>query len=156
MIWHLDRRNDRMDNAQIAAFLLFSALKFFLAPPAIIFAGYSLFETIIISTSGGIAGFILFYLFGGFLYAKYIELFPPKKKKKVFSSKRRRMVKYKNKYGFWGVAVLTPILFGVPLGALIAAAFFHQKWKTIFVFSSSIFIWSIILSFIYSNFSDLW
>jgi len=143
------------DVVQIIGLLVFSALKFFLAPPAAILAGYSLLESILITSSGGIIGFITFYRFGAFFHKKYLELFPPKQKK-VFSPRRRKMVKYKNKYGFWGLAVLTPVLFGVPLGALIAAAFFHDRWRTTTVFIGSIIVWSILLSLQFSLFKSVW
>lgn len=145
MTLHLDQRNKMTDIFQLLGFLLLSALKFFLAPAAVILAGYDLWETILITSIGGITGFLLFYRFGHLFHKKYVQLFPPKNKR-VFSPRRRKMVKYKNKYGFWGLAFLTPILFGIPLGSLIAAGFFHERTKTIVVFVSSIIVWSTLLS----------
>lgn len=66
------------------------------------------------------------------------------------------MVKYKNKYGFWGLAALTPILLGIPLGSLVAAAFFHEKTKTSLVFIGSIVIWSVLISLQCAYFKSLW
>lgn len=140
---------------QILGFLLFSALKFFLAPAAVTLAGYGIVETILITSIGGIAGFMIFYRFGAFFHRKYVELFPPKNKK-IFTPRKRKMVKYKNKYGFWGLAVLTPILFGIPLGSLIAAAFFHERLKTTLVFVSSIIVWSILISIQCAYFKSVW
>jgi hypothetical protein len=143
------------DVFQILGFLLLSALKFFLAPAAVTIAGYSILETILITSLGGTIGFLIFYRFGHFFHRKYVELFPPKNKR-VFSPRKRKMVKYKNKYGFWGLAILTPILFGIPLGSLVAAAFFHERLKTTLVFISSIIVWSTLISIQCAYFKDIW
>lgn len=143
------------DVFQIIGLLALSALKFVLAPAAVIIAGYDLIETILITSSGGILGFLVFYRFGSFFHKRYFQLFPPKQKK-IFSPRNRKMVKYKNKYGFWGLAILTPILFGIPLGSLVASSFFHEKTKTIVVFVSSIIVWSILISLQCAYFKTIW
>lgn len=155
MIWPLDLKSNMTEIIKISGLLLFSALKFFLAPAAVLLSGYDLIATILITSFGGVGGFVIFYLFGSFFYRQYIRVFPPNRKR-VFSSRRRRMVRYKGKYGFWGLAVLTPVLFGIPLGALIAAAFFQERMRTISVFVSSIVIWSILISLQCFYLKEVW
>ena len=140
---------------KISGLLLFSALKFFLAPATVLISGYDIWQTILITSSGGVGGFFFFYLFGSMIYKKYQELFQPKQKK-IFTPRKRKMVKYKKKYGFWGLAVLTPVLFGIPLGALIAAAFFPERQRTIAVFVSSIIIWSVLISIQCAYLKSVW
>lgn len=154
-IWPSAPKNDMAEVFQLIGLLILAALKFFMSPAASIIAGYSLLETILISSLGGISGFLFFYYFGGFLYQKYLKLFA-NKRKNVFSKRSRRIVKFKHKYGFLGLAILTPVLFGIPLGSFIAAAFFKNRLKTISVFVSSIVIWSILISIQCAYFKTLW
>jgi membrane protein YqaA with SNARE-associated domain len=140
---------------KISGLLLFSALKFFLAPATVLISGYDIYQTILITSVGGVMGFITFYLFGSVMYTKYQQVFPPKRKK-IFTPRKRKMVKYKKKYGFWGLAILTPVLFGIPLGSLIAAAFFPERPKTIAVFVSSIIIWSVLISLQCAYLKTVW
>jgi len=144
-IWPSGRKIEMVEFFKISGLIVFSALKFFLAPAAVLYAGFELWQTILITSLGGAGGFVLFYLFGFVLSKKYVQLFPPKRKR-IFTPRKRKMVKYKKKYGFWGLALLTPVLFGIPLGALIAAAFFPDRRKTIVVFVSSIVVWSVLIS----------
>ncbi|MAY84552.1 MAG: hypothetical protein CMP59_10510 [Flavobacteriales bacterium] len=140
---------------KITGLLLFSALKFFLAPATVLISGYDIWETILITSIGGVGGFLTFYFFGSLFYKKYREFFPPKRKR-IFTPRKRKMVKYKNKYGFWGLAILTPVLFGIPLGSLVAAAFFPEKGRTIGVFVSSIIVWSILISLQCAYLKSIW
>lgn len=153
--WLLAPRNDMGEFFKISGLLILSALKFFLAPATVLIAGYDVLETILITSIGGVGGFIAFYLFGSVLYKKYQQFFPPKRKR-IFTPRKRKMVKYKKKYGFWGLAVLTPVLFGIPLGSLVAAAFFPERKKTILVFISSIIIWSVLISFQCAYLKEVW
>lgn len=154
-IWLLAPRNKMTEIFKISGLILLSALKFFIAPPTVLISGYDIWETILITSIGGVGGFIAFYLFGSVLYKKYQQLFPPKRKK-IFTPRKRKMVKYKKKYGFWGLAVLTPVLFGIPLGSFIAAAFFPERKKTILVFVSSIIIWSVLISIQCAYLKSVW
>jgi hypothetical protein len=151
----LGLRNKMSEFFKISGLLLFSALKFFLAPATVLIAGYDLWDTILITSIGGVGGFLIFYFFGSLIYKKYLQLFPPKRKQ-VFTPRKRKMVKYKKKYGFWGLAILTPVLFGIPLGSLIAAAFFTERRKTIVVFVSSIIVWSVLISIQCAYLKSVW
>lgn len=131
----------------IVGLLIFSALKFFLAPPAAILAGLSFFESVLCTSVGGILGFLVFFRFGKMIRKFFFKLFKRKPKPK-FSKRSRRIVKVKNTYGLWGLAFLTPCLLGIPLGAILAAGFYSkQKWA-VGVFCVLIVFWSVTLSFI--------
>lgn len=131
----------------ILGILVFSALKFFLAPTAAILAGFSIFESILYTSVGGIVGFWVFFRFGKLIRKLLINLFNREPKPK-FSKRNRQLIKIKNSYGFWGLAFLTPCLLGIPLGAILAAGFYaKQKWAPM-VFSILILFWSVTLSFL--------
>jgi hypothetical protein len=129
----------------IVGIIAFSALKFFLAPPAAIIAGLSFFESILYTSIGGIGGFLIFFHFGKLIRRFFIRSFKTKPKPK-FSKRNRKIIRIKNSYGFWGLAFLTPCLLGIPLGAILAAGFYgKQKWTSL-VFCLLIVFWSVILS----------
>ncbi len=131
----------------IVGIVVFSALKFFLAPPAAILAGFSFYESILYTSVGGIIGFLVFFRFGKLIHKFFIRAFK-RKPKLTFNKRNRRIIKIKNSYGFWGLALLTPCLLGIPLGAILAAGFYgKQKWAPT-VFCLLIIFWSVILSYL--------
>lgn len=130
-----------LEISKIAGLLLLSALKFFLAPSTTVYAGYSFLETLIITFSGGAIGFVLFFRFGT-LISNFLQKFRKKKQRKRFSRSKRMLVKIKVKYGLWGLALLTPCLLGVPLGAFLASAYYAHDRRTIPAFLASLFLWS--------------
>ena len=140
---------------KIVGLAVFSGLKFFLAPASTVLAGYNLLETIVITSIGGIIGFLLFLKFGMLIHKAFMTFFK-RKEKKLFSKKSRMIVNFKNKYGFWGLAIFTPILFGIPLGSILASTFFGHQKRTIPVFIAFIILWSGILSYYSIYFKDLW
>ncbi len=140
---------------KIAGLFFFSATKFFLAPSATIYAGYGFYSTIIITTLGGIFGFLSFFFFGKWIKNWINRMSYRKAKvKSKFNYRNRIIVKIKMKYGLIGLALLTPSLIGIPIGALIASNYFGKQKRTIPIFISSIFIWSLLLTAITIQFKD--
>jgi len=131
--------------AKVFGLIVFSGLKIFLAPSAIVIAGYGFLETLLISCTGGFISLIIFYKFGVYLqgvFAKYFKL----KARRKFSKRNRWIVKIKRSYGFWGLAFLTPCLWGIPIGAVLASVFYPRKKGILFVFGLFIFLWSLLLT----------
>lgn len=135
---------------QIAGLFIFSSFKFFLAPPASVIAGYGFISSVLITFTGAATGFIIFFKFWQFILAFYNRLFSKKskKKRKTFSKKNKFIVKAKLGYGLIGLALLTPCLLGIPLGAILASNYYSNNKKAIPVFLSSILLWSIGLTYI--------
>ena len=148
----------------IIGLMAFSAVKFFLAVPATVLAGYSYFSAIIITTIGGILGFIVFFYIGEI---KWVRIFFGKlmdwifklfgvdraeKEKKKFSRKNRLIVTVKGRYGLIGLALLTPCVFSIPLGSLLAARYYDNRSMTIPYMIFSIALWSFILTSFYQFF----
>ncbi|MBL0343582.1 MAG: small multi-drug export protein [Bacteroidetes bacterium] len=69
--------------------------------------------------------------------------------KKVFTPTSRKFVKIWNRYGLPGVAFLTPIIFSIPLGTIIANAFEDNKKKIFLYMFFSILFWSLVLTSIF-------
>lgn len=130
---------------QALGILLLSATKFFLAPSTAVYLGYSLLNSIFLTTLGGIIGFFLFFKFG-IAIRKSFQLIIKPKKKKMFSRTNRIIVKVRSNYGLWGLAVLTPCLLSIPIGAFLASRYYPKDKRMPFAFCSLILLWSILLS----------
>lgn len=131
---------------KVIPFIAFSGTKFFFALPVVVIAGYSPIETILITCTGGLISFFIFFYFGKWLRKVFLEFFIKKERKK-FSKKNRWLIKMKNSYGLWGLAIITPSIIGIPFGAIIAAAFFGRSKQTIAIFVFWILFWSITMSY---------
>jgi hypothetical protein len=135
-----------LEVSKILGLLLFSALKFFLAPSTTVMAGYGFWSTVFITSSGGLTGFYLFFKFGEVLQ-KGFQRFVRTKSKKKFSKKNKMIVKLKRNYGLWGLAFFTPCLLGIPLGALLASAYYQKQKGALWIFFGFIVLWSFILTY---------
>ena len=74
------------------------------------------------------------------------------KKKKIFSPASRRIVRLWKRYGFAGVAAITPILLSIPLGTFILTRFENKKKKILVYLFVSIVFWSFALTTIFELF----
>jgi hypothetical protein len=154
---------------KILQVMLISSLKFIVAPPVSIEIGLNYFQTIIFTTAGGIAGVVFFYHLSGWLirmYYKYLHfrvkaMFTGRaklarmrsnlseKKIKIFSRRSRGYIKLKRNWGLIGIALLTPSLLSIPLGAFLANKFYSKNKSTLIYLSASVALWSVIFSTVY-------
>lgn len=143
--------------------LLLSGVKFLFAPPLSFELGFTYFQTILTTTTGGILGVIFFFFLfrkiwpriRSFLSKPNAQTQPARaitktnrKSKKYFSRKNRFIVLIKRKYGLWGIAILTPLL-SIPLGTFLANKYYRNKKSVLFSLTLSVVCWSIIMSSIY-------
>ncbi len=149
----------------IHVFLL-ATVKYFITFPYALLIGLDKTQAIIAVTVGGISGFFFFYYLSTVLInfikrnkihavhfsAKYLRVdlnrFIQKFKIKSPKSlrKRRFFVKLRNKYGFLGIIVATPILLSIPLGAFLLNRYYSRK-KYVFAYMVlSILGWALIFS----------
>lgn len=117
-------------------------------PAAVIVFEFDFVKVILVSCSGGIIGTIVFtYLSAGLL--KWWKIFKnkrfPSNKTSTFKKSNRRIVRLKNRFGLTGIAVLTPFLLSIPVGAFIAERFYKDKKKVITAISLSVVAWSFFL-----------
>lgn len=138
---------------EIINVFLLSAVKFFSAPPLAHYVyGMSYLETLIITSLGGISGVFLFFYFGAQIVQFFPNFFKPMpRNRKIFTRKNKFYVGMIRKYGLIGIALFSPILISIPVGAFLAARFFsHQRFIALTFLSLSVLFWSIILTtFIY-------
>ena len=140
---------------QILVLVALSSVKQFWTVPVVVLAGYSYWETILINNIGGIAGFFIFYYIGeikivrhyfGLLMSaifRFIGFGNAQKERKKFTRRNRFIIAVKGKYGLIGLSFLTPVLFSIPLGSLLAARYYDEDRRTIPFMISSILFWSV-------------
>ena len=159
-------------NIKLLILILISATKFAVAPSiAILGFKYNFFQSVIITSAGGIIGVLFFaslskeiinlwkhfvvpsniYKYIGNIFFKIFKRNNKKKvtlKKKTFTKKSRLIIKIKNQYGLVGIAVLAPPLLSIPLGTFLAVRFYQKNKRTIIYLIISVIFWSILLSFL--------
>ena len=129
-------------------FFLLSTFKYAMTIPPIVFY-FDYKEALVVSISGGLFG-ILFFRF----IWKWIIIFWNKYiLKKEFAeavpiriTKRKRyIVRMKNKYGYWGIIVLTPVLLSIPLGVFLLQRYYRFYKYKFTMLSLVLTIWGAIL-----------
>ena len=120
-------------------------------PAVIAVYGNNYFFFFFSSCSGAVFGTIIFtYLSAGIMKAWdnfKDKWFTSKQNKKVFTKSNRRIIKVKHRFGLTGIAIITPILLSIPIGAFLAERFYKEKKKVILYLSVSAIIWCFILYF---------
>lgn len=137
---------------------LLSSVKFAMTFPVSVFAEeLSPVFVYFLTTLGGISGAIFFvFLWGKLLfYLRRFQFMQFRRQRPVFSKRSRRLAYIKSTYGFWGLVVLTPVLFSIPLGALILAAYYPNKRKIIRSLSITIACWSLIMVTVLFTFREI-
>tara|TARA_B110000444_G_C18845694_1_gene601826 strand:+ start:3493 stop:3921 length:429 start_codon:yes stop_codon:yes gene_type:complete len=138
---------------EIINVFLLSAVKFFGAPAlAHYMYDFPYIETLIITTLGGIFGVFIFFYFGARIVQFFPNFFKPMpKNRKIFTKKNKLYVRLIKKYGLIGLALFSPVLISIPVGAFLAARFFsHQSFIALSFLCFSVLLWSIVLTtFIY-------
>lgn len=134
------------DLLAIVGLLLFSGTKFMMAPGAILAAGYSIPVTMIIASTGGVAGSLFFFYLGSVLFSWWESYFPAKGPKKIFTRKNRLIIQLKNKFGVIGLALMIPLI-SVPISALLSAKYFRYDKKAVPAYIVSVCIWTVILTY---------
>lgn len=84
------------------------------------------------------------------IHYKYVEKSMPSRK--IFTRRNRRMVQIWRKYGLIGLAVLTPVLFSIPIGTFFMTRLEKNKKRIIFYMFISVTCWSILLTSIFEIF----
>jgi len=150
--------------------LVLSGVKFIFAPLISIGYGFNYLQTVAITTIGGILGFLFFFYLSRQIIIQYNKFCPivfsyftgntvekakeilncgNSKKKKAFSRKSRTIVTIRNKYGFLGIILLTPVLLSIPIGAFLAQKYYSKRSNVLVYLSLSIVIWSVLISSVF-------
>lgn len=141
---------------KIIIVFLTSTVKFLFAPAAALGVGLSVFQTILITSIGGITGvFVFFYLSKGLqkrAYERKQRLIREglKKPKPTFTRINKAIVRIKRSMGLPGIAFLTLPFVSIPVCVIISAKFFRHRNDTLPMLVGSVIIWSVTLTYLYS------
>jgi hypothetical protein len=146
-----------------------SSIKFLFAPPLSFCVGFNFLQTWAFTSVGGVTGVLVFFFLGRFMlkiYAKYYrEAFKDKihaladrigklhlaerllpKNPKIFSWQNKLIARIRMRWGFIGIIVLTPVLFSIPIGTLLAISLYSDRKYLPVYLSASVVVWSLLLS----------
>ena len=144
---------------KILGWLLFSAVKFLIAPASIYIVGnYSFSETILISIGGGWLGVFCFYYFGKFFFRFYEWIFNRfrtgfKKPKRRMTKLNRYIINLKNhRLGLILLALITPSVISIPLGSILASKYFSHDKRVLPFFFAAVIFWAFVLTSLVSFF----
>ncbi len=149
--------------------VIISGVKFLFAPFISIGYGFNYLQTVLFTTAGGILGILFFYFFSKWIilqYTKYCPIVfsyftgekvdrakkilnceqPPRKK---FTRKNKIIINLRNKYGLFGIILLTPVLLSIPIGAFLAQKYYSKKANILLYMSISVIFWSFCISSIF-------
>ncbi len=149
--------------------LIVSGIKFLFAPLISIGYGFNYIQTALTTALGGILGILFFYFLSKWIIRQYYRFSPTifsyftgekversekilsqeLNQKKKFTSKNKLIVNIRNKYGFFGIIVFTPVLLSIPLGAFLARKYYSGRSHTLIYMSISAVIWSFFISSIF-------
>jgi hypothetical protein len=149
--------------------VLLSGIKFLFAPIISIGYGYNYFQTIAITSVGGILGLFFFYFLSKWIIHKYYRYCPTvvsyfageeakqrlidsrcgRDKKKSFTKKNKFIIKARKNYGFLGIIFLTPVILSIPIGAFLAQKYYSKNKHILIYLSLSVAVWSACLSSMY-------
>lgn len=126
---------------------LLGTFKFMFASVPGTIAGVPFFAKFISVLLGGLVSFNLFYFMANFFIKKSLEKRLKKieagklKRRKRFTKVNKTLVKLKTtSYGFFLISVLTPIVFSIPLGAIIVAKFYRHRKLSYWISTASLIV----------------
>ncbi len=149
-------------NDVLKIFTVFVSCIFFFGkigmPSAIILFKYNFFKVFVVTVTSGCFSNVLFTYFSAAIL-KWWDRYKDKKqlfaKKKIFTKTNRRIIKIKKRFGLVGLAFITPIFPGIPVGAFIAERFYKDKFKVIMYLNGAVVFWSIALYLLFYFFGNV-
>ncbi len=127
---------------ETAVWILISSVKYILVIITFLSQSSRFWLTdMIIVFVGGSLGVVVFTFFGTLIskFFKKFNLF------KIRYKNLKRFISIKQGYGLIGIAFLTPLILGIPLGSILASLFESNKKRVIRLQLTSVAIWSIFL-----------
>jgi len=124
---------------QAKSVFLLSLWKIYVGPALSVPYGFSYFEMFVFNISAAMISGYLTMRYSYTINMLLNKLLPSRKSKPGFKPQLRKYLRFWNRYGFYGVMVLTPILVGIPLGVWISARLGTGKSRimiTLFVLSA--------------------
>ena len=127
-------------------------VKFFFGPLGGYAAGLTLLTTILTTVAGMMTVVLVFAYFGTFIRDRIVIRDMGIQRR--FTPKNRRLVRIWKRFGMFGVAILTPVLFTPIVGAAIAVSFGVPRQTMIMHMFISASAWAVLISVIVYVFGD--
>ncbi len=123
-------------------------------PLALLVMNMSAWETLLYINLGGIIGVLAFVFLSKLLISWYDRYWPeswkPRKKNTLKSWKRhRKYVRFRDRYGFPGIVILSPVLLSIPVGAFLVTRFYGTRIRYLLWLIAGQLGWSIIYTLFY-------
>lgn len=139
--------------AIIAALL--ASTRFTWGPLMTASSGFSYWETFFTALIGGTLGTFFYYYSAHYLYLWLKKRAERKGNKKVFTKTNRKIIRVKHKFGIWGIALLTPPVFSIMIGTMVAYRFYKTQKSTIPILLVSVVIYDFIYTSLYHGLIDI-
>lgn len=142
---------------QLVGVFLISSTKFLFAPSTTVAFGYTYWETIVITITGGWFGVLVFYFFGRVVIDLFMRKYFKKKETQSpkFTRTNKMIIKVKTNFGIVGLALISPVTISIPVGSILAARYFGDNKWSIYYLMASIVFWSFVLTTISFQFKQL-
>ncbi len=147
---------DRAEIAKTISIFLLSGVKLLFAPGAATAAGFSFHKTLLVTSCGGCTGILTFYYLGYYLTEQFSALFSrmkivnpdkaPRLGRRVFTRRKRFVIKVRRRFGMFGLALLTPSVISIPIGAVVSARFYRQDKLMLPMLLISTVLWCFVLT----------
>jgi hypothetical protein len=143
---------------KILSLFITSGIKFIFGPTVAIASGFKAWESILITTAGGISGVLFFYFTSKWTLKKLFYFRNKRRLKKIksgnwippkkFTFLNKLIVRVKNRFGLTGLAIITPPLLSIPLGTILAVRYYSKNHNPLKSLIYSVIIWSIALTYL--------
>lgn len=134
------------------AVMALSSVKFLFAPAlAVAYYNMSFVQSVLITSIGGCIGVVFFTHLSKAIINMFatvtiwLQIPNNHKPRRTFTFRHRMIVRIKQRYGLWGLVILTPVVFSIPLGSFLAERYFPRR-NTMYDLFLSVFVWSLILN----------
>ncbi len=140
---------------------LISGVMFLLAPFEAERQGFNFIQSFTITTLGGVIGILVFYYAGSLIAAWWNHIKAlvksnfvrrpaevlERRPKRHFTQTNKMIVKIKRRFGLAGIAFVTPCIISIPVGTLVAVAFYRKRKPILLYLFVSLLLWSIVLNY---------
>ncbi|MFT6716307.1 MAG: hypothetical protein ACJA0Q_000943 [Saprospiraceae bacterium] len=136
-----------MNLSEALVAILTSTFKLMVAP--ILLAGsdkFPLIEIALYCALGGLISAVTFFFIGKQVSKIGSKSKKKKKAKKIFTKKNIQIIKIKNKFGLYGMAMLIGVI-SVPLGALLVGRYFGKNKLAVPALIGAAFVWSFAMTY---------
>lgn len=133
---------------KIADVVLIASVKFAISPFVAESQGFNFFESVLITTSGGLLGVLIFTFAGDAIvygWKNFMSLIRKGdvKPKKIHTWTNRTIVRARKRFGLMGIALLTPSVLSIPVGTFIIQGIYKGRLKNILGLFIAILVWSL-------------